>query len=92
MIAEHMNSFPKPDDKARTTRVFFMLFYVMGAKLCDLFSNVIAYVQAKSENPPEAEIEERVRKKRPVRVMVLEVGLEPTKAEAERFTVSCHCH
>ena len=24
--------------------------------------------------------------------MVLEVGLEPTKAEAERFTVSCHCH
>ena len=24
--------------------------------------------------------------------MVLEVGLEPTKAEAGRFTVSCHCH
>ena len=24
--------------------------------------------------------------------VVLEVGLEPTKAEAERFTVSCHCH
>ncbi len=24
--------------------------------------------------------------------LVLEVGLEPTKAEAERFTVSCHCH
>ena len=24
--------------------------------------------------------------------MVLEVGLEPTKPEGERFTVSCHCH
>ena len=27
-----------------------------------------------------------------VSFLVLEVGLEPTKAEAERFTVSCHCH
>ena len=24
--------------------------------------------------------------------LVLEVGLEPTKPEGERFTVSCHCH
>ena len=24
--------------------------------------------------------------------LVLEVGLEPTKAEAGRFTVSCDCH
>ena len=24
--------------------------------------------------------------------LVPEVGLEPTKACAERFTVSCHCH
>ena len=24
--------------------------------------------------------------------VVLEVGLEPTKPEGERFTVSCHCH
>ncbi len=35
-------------------------------------------------------------KKRPQRglnfTMVLEVGLEPTKPEGERFTVSCHCH
>ncbi len=29
---------------------------------------------------------------RPSPTMVLEVGLEPTKAEAGRFTVSCHCH
>ena len=36
--------------------------------------------------------EVRVRKKRLTRVMVLEVGLEPTKPEGERFTVSCHCH
>ena len=27
-----------------------------------------------------------------IRVLVPEVGLEPTKACAERFTVSCHCH
>ena len=26
------------------------------------------------------------------RLLVLEVGLEPTKPEGERFTVSCHCH
>ena len=25
-------------------------------------------------------------------ILVPEVGLEPTKAYAERFTVSCHCH
>jgi len=25
-------------------------------------------------------------------LLVLEVGLEPTKPEGERFTVSCHCH
>ena len=48
-------------------------------RLCSELRSVI-------KNRPAGEISEKSRD------VVLEVGLEPTKPEGERFTVSCHCH